>query len=405
MKTKYIYITSIAVFTFCFGNAQTLQDYLNIAKANSSEIQDKTSEYQLANEKVNEVGNLNNTDFSLGYFASTPETRVGAQITKIGVQQELPWFGTLQAEKEVALAVSQTKQFDIELAERDLLFRVKKIYYELYQKHKITYILKENKQILTIYENMALSALENNKATMGDVLKIKIQKNELHSRIFKNLNEVNALSKNFNRLLQRDIDAQINMIDSLSVLDILMKDITIKTHPMLSKIDKLNNVYEAENNLVDNDKLPKLKVGLEYVLVEQRQDLQLSNNGKDIIMPSVALSIPIFTKKYTSRKEQIRIKQEAVISKKISKKKQLEIALEESVLELDNAILNVVAAQKNKVETQLAINVDLKAYETGILNYDKILSLQLQKIRFQIMEVEAIKTAFVSKSKSEYLIN
>ncbi len=89
----------------------------------------------------------------------------------------------------------------------------------------------------------------------------------------------------------------------------------------------------------------------------------------------------------------------------MSQKKQLEIALEVSVLELDNAILNVVAAQKNKVETQIAIDVDLKAYETGILNYDKILSLQLQKIRFQLMEVEAVKTAFVSKAKSEYLIN
>lgn len=67
--------------------------------------------------------------------------------------------------------------------------------------------------------------------------------------------------------------------------------------------------------------------------------------------------------------------------------------------------MNVVAAQKNKVETQLAINVDLKAYETGILDYDKILRLQLQKIKFQLMEIEAVKTAFVSKSKSEYLIN
>ena len=72
---------------------------------------------------------------------------------------------------------------------------------------------------------------------------------------------------------------------------------------------------------------------------------------------------------------------------------------------MDNAILNVVAAQKNKKEIQRAINVDLKAYETGILNYDKILRLQLQKIKYQIMEVEAIKIAFISKSRIEYLTN
>jgi len=122
-------------------------------------------------------------------------------------------------------------------------------------------------------------------------------------------------------------------------------------------------------------------------------------------MPKVALSIPIFTKKHTSKTSQIKIKQEVLLSKKESQKKQLEIALEKSVLELDNAILNVVAAQKNTVETQLAIDVDLKAYETGILNYDKILNLQLQKIKFQLMEIEGVRNAFVSKSKIDYLIN
>ena len=114
MKTKHIYIVTFLCFAISISNAQTLQDYLNIAKTNSSEVQEKHFEFQLAKEKVNEVGNIDNTNVSFGYFASTPETRVGAQITKLGVQQQLPWFGTLQAEKDVATAISETKKFDIE---------------------------------------------------------------------------------------------------------------------------------------------------------------------------------------------------------------------------------------------------------------------------------------------------
>ncbi|MCK0177676.1 TolC family protein [Flavobacteriaceae bacterium S0862] len=400
---KYIYTIGFTLIMFQVLSAQTLQDYLNVAKANSSEIKEKHLEYLLSQEKVNEVGNLDNTNIGFGYFISTPETRVGAQTIKLGLEQQLPWFGTLKAEKDMAKAVSETRQFDMELAERDLLFQVKAMYYELYQKYKIEAILKENKQILTTYENMALSALENNKATMSDVLKIKVQKNELHSKIFKNLNEIEALSKNFNRLLQRDLNTQIVVTDSLSVLDILIDEGSINEHPSLSKIETFNDVYSTENELINKDKLPKLSFGLDYILVEERQDLKMVDNGKDIIMPKVALSIPIFTKKYTSKTSQVKIKQEALLSKKESQKKQLEIALQISVLELDNSILNVVAAQKNTVETQLAIDVDLKAYETGILDYDKILNLQLQKIKFQLMEVEAVKEAFVAKSKMEYL--
>ncbi len=403
MKTKHIYIAILLCFGVSLSHAQTLQDYLDIAKANSSEIQEKQYEFLLAKEHVNEVGNLDDTDVSLGYFLSTPETRVGSQITKIGVKQEFPWFGTLKAQKDVASAIAETKKFDIELTERDLLFQVKAAYYELYQKEKTTAILKDNKQILSTYETMALSALENNRATMSDVLKIRVQKNELHSKIFQNFNEIIALSKNFNRLLQRDKATNLSLVDSLNVLDIQLPKSTIEQHPSLSKLEQLNSIYNNENTLINKEKLPKIGFGLDYVLVNERNHIKIVDNGKDIVMPKVSLSIPIFNKKYKSQLHKIQIKKEALVSKKNIQQKQLEMALEKGILELDNAILSVVAAQKNKKETQLAINVDLKAYETGILDYDKILKLQLQKIKFQLMEIDAVKRAFVAQAKTDYL--
>ncbi len=402
MKYKNIYIL-LGFFATYFVNAQTLEDYLLIAKTNSSEIQEKKYDEAIAKEQINEVGNLNNTDISLGYFSSTPETRVGSQITKLGITQELPWFGTLEAEKAVAKSLFESKKFDIELTEKELLYKVKEAYYELFHKQRITAILKENREILSTYETMALSALENNRATMSDVLNIRVQKNELHSKIFRNLNEVAALSKNFNRLLQQDLNTQLVIIDSLNVLDILIPKNSVLKHPSIAKIEHLNAIYDSENTLIHKDKLPKLNFGLEYILVDERSDIKLSDNGKDIVMPKVSLSIPIFNKSYKSKLHKVQLQKHALTSKKDSQIKQLQIALEQGVLEIDNAILSVVAAQKNKEETQLAINVDLKAYETGILNYDKILKLQLQKIKFQLMEVEAIKNAFVAKSKTDYL--
>ncbi len=403
MKTKHIYIAFAAMIVFNISNAQTLQDYLVIAKQNSSEIQEKNFEFQLAKEKINEVGNIESTSFSLGYFTSTPESRVGAQKTKLEIQQQLPWFGVLKAQKEVAQTISETKQFDIELTERELLYRVKIAYYELYLKETTIVILKDNKQILSTYETMALSALENNKATMSDVLKIRVQKNELHSKIFQNLNEIEAFSRNFNRLLQREKDTPLTIVDSLNVLDIVLSKSTIEQHPSLSKLDHISKIYKNEDLLINKERLPEIGFGLDYIFVEERSGFNITDNGKDILMPKVSLSIPLFTKKYKSKSHQIRIKQDVLVSKRESQQKQLEIALEKGILEINNAILRVVAAQKNKEETQLAINVDLKAYETGVLDYDKILRLQLQKIKFQLMEVEAIKSAFVAKSKTTYL--
>ena len=62
-------------------------------------------------------------------------------------------------------------------------------------------------------------------------------------------------------------------------------------------------------------------------------------------------------------------------------------------------------AQKNEVEVQRAISIDFKTYETGLLDYDNIVGLQLQKIMYQLTEIEATKGALIAKASIEYLIN
>jgi outer membrane protein TolC len=301
--------------------------------------------------------------------------------------------------------LAEIKQYDITLTEIDLEFQVKKAYYEIYRELAITEILKDNKLILKTYENMALAALSNNRATMSDVLRIRVQKNELHSKVFQNINSIKVLNKNFNKLLQQDQNTFLNIVDSLNVLDILIGNKNINQHPSLEKISEMQSVYKAREKLIDIDKKPKITVGLDNILVESYSNLNPTQNGKDILMPKISVGIPIFNKKHKSQYKQLKIKEEQIANALENKKNALDIALDNSKLELDNAILSVVAAQKNKTEIQRAINVDLKAYETGILDYDKILRLQLQKIRFQLMEIEAIKKAFVAKSKVEYLTN
>jgi len=402
MNYKFITFSIALIFTVSF-NGQTLEDYIEIALKNSSEIEVKNYELLLAKEKVNEVGNIENTQISTGYYISTPETRVGAQSSKFGIQQKFSWFGTLNTEKDVENSIAETKQFDVDLSKRDLIYKVKVRYYELYQKKAIHLILKENEQILKTYESMSLVTLENNKTPMSDVLRIRIQKNELRSKIFKNSNEDIALSKNFNRLLQRKINTQIAVSKSLNASSILLPKLSLKEHPTIKKIQEFNNVYTKNIALVKKEKLPKLTVGLDYVLVDKRNDVSIIENGKDILMPTVAFSIPIFSKKYTSKISQLKIQQKALISKKEQQQSNLEIALEQALLDFKNALVTITAAKKNKTEVQNAINVDLKAYETGILNYDKILQLQLQKIKYQLLEIEATKNAFIAKATSEYL--
>lgn len=384
--------------------AQTLSEFIVIAKQNNSQIAISTAKYEISKEKVNEVSNYEHTEFTFGMFASTPVTNVGAPVFSAGVSQNIPWFGTQESEKNVQEAKASIKVYDIALSEKNLIYQVKMAYYELYRKQTLSFIYDDNKLLLYKYENMALAALENNKATMSDVLKIRIQKNELHSNWFQNMNSMEYLNRNFNRILQRSLNVPLYITDSLSILDLLITNKPVDKHPSIEKIRAMKTVYESELIVVKKDKAPKINIGLDYILIDQNPNYIEASNGKDILIPKLSIAIPLFNnKQYVSQENQIILKEKMLIDEIENQKNILEIELERVNLELENAISRVVAAQKNREEVQRVIDINFKAYETEPLNYEKILGLQLQIIKYQILEIDAVVTAFISKAKIDYL--
>jgi hypothetical protein len=179
----------------------------------------------------------------------------------------------------------------------------------------------------------------------------------------------------------------------------------VDNHPSLYKINQIDQALEYENELIDKENTPTIALGIDYIIVNEINNIDIVDNGKDIILPTVSFSIPIFNKDYKSKNNQIKIRKDKIISEKINQKRLLEMALEEALLSFNNAVLSVVAAQKNKEEIRHAININLKAYETGTLNYENIVGLQLQKIKYQLTEVEATKKAFIAKARTEYISN
>jgi len=403
MKMKIILLIIITIFSLRISVGQTLDDYLKIAEINNPEIQYFELNHRISEEKIDETGNLDNTNFSLGYFAFPPETRLGAQRLKLGVQQSFPWPGTFKAQKEVAQNVSNENTFDIEIAKLNLFYNIRSTYYELYSNSAVLNVYKENKAILDIYEKMALGALENNKAKMSDVLKIQSQKNQLHSQIFSTFNDMMALSKQFNRLLNRDEEVVVSIPDSLSILDILMSNNSVESHPVLQKIHSKKATFEKEKDLLKYQEKPKFTVALDYISVSKRDDSSPDGNGRDILMPMIGVSVPLFTKQYKAKDKRLLLSMEKVDVEKINKEKVLKNQLDMAEAKLKNAILQVVAAEKNTDVIQRAIDSDLKAYETGKLDYDNILRMQLQKIKFQLLQIKGTKQAFLQKAKILYL--
>ncbi|MCC4227432.1 MULTISPECIES: TolC family protein [Flavobacteriaceae] len=404
---RYFLIIGIILFTLPRMSAQQLQSYILEAETNNPEIQAFELRYNIAEEKINEVNTLPDTEFGAGYFVSEPETRTGAQRARFSVKQMLPWFGTITARENYASSMAEAEYVEMVIAKRKLALSVSQAYYRLYGIKAKQKVLENNIQLLETYERLALTSLEVGNASAVDVLRLQIRQNELQQQKEILREDFIAQKVEFNNLLNKEKAAPITVVDSMVLpiqeLSVSSQDLTL--HPELLKYEKLYESITQSEALNQKESLPNLGFGLDYIPVEKRPDMNFGDNGKDILMPMVSVSIPIFNNKYNSRTRQNELRQQEINMQKEERLNKLETLLSQAVQSRNSARISYDIQLKNLEQAEDAEDILIRNYETGTINFNDVLDIQELQLKFQISQIESIKMYYVQSAIINYLIN
>lgn len=405
MKNIILIISILLVSVF--AKAQELQSYIQEAESNNSEIQKFELQYKRASEKVNEVKTIPNTEFGVGYFVSEPETRTGAQHFKVSVKQMLPWFGTITSRENYVSSLADAKYEDIVIAKRKLMASVSQSYYNLYANQAKQEVLTENIKLLETYETLALTSVEVGKASAVDVLRLQMRQNELQQLKDVLQQQFLAEQTKFNNLLNRENDIAVNVVDSLMIPseDFEINTENLALHPELLKYDKLYKSIEQSELLNQKESSPMIGFGLDYINVSERPNMDFIDNGKDIVMPMVSVSIPIFNKKYKSQTKQNELQQQEITAKKQERLNALETLLDKAINERISAKISYETQTKNLKQAKDAEDILIKTYETGTIDFNDVLDIQELQLKFQMTQIESVKTYYVQSTIINYLIN
>ncbi|OEJ99203.1 transporter [Flavivirga aquatica] len=402
---KRIIYTLIGLLAFSVSNAQELETLINEALNNNPEIQKFELQYSIASEKVNEVNTLPNTEFGVGYFVSEPETRTGAQRFKVSAKQMLPWFGNITARENYVSALADAKYEDIVIAKRKLMASVSQSYYNLYANKAKQEVLSENIKLLKTYETLALTSVEVGKASAVDVLRLQIRQNEMQQLLDVLVQQFLAEQTTFNKLLNRNKDVQVSVINELIIPseDFEINSGNLSLHPELLKFDKLYQSVEQSELLNQKESSPMIGFGLDYINVDERPNMDFSDNGKDIIMPMVSVSIPIFNNKYKSQTKQNELQQQEILAQKQERTNALEILLDKAVNDKISARISYATQTKNLKQAKDAEEILIKNYETGTIDFNDVLDIQELQLKFQMNQIESVKTYYVQTTIINYL--
>ena len=409
MKTLKLHATLF--FVICFSslsiNAQQLQTYIQEAELNNPQIQAYELRYNITQEKVREANSLPNTTVSAGYFVSEPETRTGAQRARFSVSQMLPWFGTITARENYASSMAETDFVEIAIAKRKLALSIAQSYYELYAINAKQSVLDENTQLLKTYERLALTSVEVGKASAVDVLRLQIRQNELHQLKAVLGQEFLAEQSNFNNLLNRKQSIAVKVVSNLLLPleePVYLQD-SLELNPELIKYDRLYESITQSELINQKQSAPDIGFGLDYVPVSERTDMDFSDNGKDIVMPMVSLSIPIFNNRFKSITKQNELRQKEIELQKMERLNVLKTTFAKAIAMQNQARINFNTQEKNLKQARDAEEILTKNYETGTIDFNEVLDIQELQLRFQLNGVEAVKSYYVQSAVINYLTN
>ncbi len=413
MKTHKKHIHPRTVFILCslffslFAQSQDLKKYIDKALKNNPEIQKYELQYDIASEKVNEVNAIPNTEIAIGYFVSEPETRTGAQRFKVSAKQMIPWFGSITARENYKSAIADATYENIVIAKRKLVASVSQSYYRLYAIKAKQKVLVKNIALLKTYETMALTFVEVGKASAVDVLRLQMRQNELDQLYDVLTQDFLAEQTIFNKLLNRDKGIEVAIVSKLTFPkeDDLLTTENLRLHPELIKYDKLYQSVEQSELLNRKESSPMFGVGLDYIAVTERPDLSFSDNGKDIIMPMVTLSIPIFNKKYKSKTKQNKLKQQEITAQKQERLNKLEGILDKAIKNRIAIRISYNTQEKNLKQANYAEEILIRSYETGTINFNDVLDIQELQLKFQTNQIISIKKYYLQTIAIHYLIS
>lgn len=386
-------------------SGQTLEQFKNEAERNNPEIKSAKISIVLAEEKINEAGALPETNFSIGYFVSEPETRTGPQTAKFSASQKLPWFGSIKARQEVIRTSINVNKNRLDIAKRKIFLKVEKRYYQLYSHKAKIKVINEQLKLLDTYKEIVLSKLANNQASAVDILKINIAKNNLKKTEEVVRGELLTIEGEMNQLLHRDGFDPLVIPDNLYIPEeepTLMVD-DIIYHPELLLYDFMQEVVDKKKTVNTKDALPAIGLGVDYVIVSERTDIDLPENGKDIIMPMVSFAIPILTKKHKSIAKQHNLEIENLTYKREAAQNKLEEVLERTINNRITARIDYDTQLENKNQAERAEDVLRTAYETGEVDFIELLEVQQILLDIEINKIEAVKTYFIQTAVLNYL--
>ena len=379
-----------------------LHKYMQSAINNNPALKAKFKEYYAALQKIPQVGALPDPNAVLGYYILPVETRVGSGVANIQLSQSFPWFGTLAAKKDEASRWAAVKFQAFQIAKNDIFYQLKLKYYQLYFIDKSIRSRQDYLTFLHKDDKVMLARIEGGRASLADELRIKMEtkENETQQAILQH--KWQSLSADFNQFLDRPVHDSVRVTDDLRSITILhdedvLLDSMVRRNPLLGQLREQDTAYQSQERVARKSGLPVLGLGLSYTAIAATPPgMQIPQNGQDILMPMLSVSIPLYRSKYKAKVEEARLMQESNNLQIEDMKNMLSAELVNALNQYKDAESNLTLYKQLITQAEQTYQILITAYTGGTEAYVEVLRIEEKLLDYRLNLQQALTSQYTA---------
>ncbi|MCM4158496.1 TolC family protein [Antarcticibacterium flavum] len=407
---KYKIVILLTLFLGIYSNqakAQTLDDYLQIAVENNPKVKAAYAEFEAALQRSAQASGLLDPTLTMGAFGNM-ETLMGTETANFQLMQMFPWFGTLGKKEDAANLMAEAKFQQYLNARNEVLFEVKSAYAEIYEVGKTIEFQEENLGILNSYRELTLSAFRSGNSSMVNVVRIDIERDGASTEIELLKDQLRPLKAEFNLMLNRAPNEVVEIKDTLIIAEneaLVDGEIFFDEHPTVQLYEKQQESYQIQEEVAKKEGLPMLGVGLEYTILSKSPMAMSGMNGRDMLMPMVSVSLPIFRKKYKAMEKEAEFMARAMEQEQQMQKNQLRSEYEMTLFELKRAQRLIQLYDRQIESSRQANKLLVSGFSNNTEDFEEVLRMNQDILMLKTQQLQALKNGLTALAKMEYLFS
>jgi outer membrane protein TolC len=230
---------------------------------------------------------------------------------------------------------------------------------------------------------------------LSDVYRIQIEIADLQNNIEMLKTQLRTGVAQFNGYLNRPQTTLVSIPDTLKteVIEaslLTISDTILSNNPMLGMLQFENQSLEARKQMVTKMSYPMIGLGLNYSLINKSEMSTSSMNGKDMVMPMVTATLPIYRKKYKAMRTEADYLKSANAQNYTAVSNSLQTEYYQAMQLYQDAQRRIKLYAGQNQLTSRSIEIMVKSFASSGTTLSDILRIRQQSLDYQYKQIEAV---------------